>query len=712
MKTMFGNKKWKRLTSLFLAILLVTTFALPVGASISPVNLEATLAAGQSVNETKTVEIPSLAPKVDVVFAFDSTYSMQQIIDRARLKVSEIMNTLNASGVDINYGVISYMDYPGTFNAYGYNRDYGSEGDYAYKLDQPITSNIEAVSNAVYNIKLNDGGDAPQNYSRIFYESYSDSSIGWRSGAKKILVNFGDCVPHDDNLNEGITSGTWSTGGDPGRDGIMFTDDDLDLQKVLLEMAANNVVLIQGLYMDFPAYLFYGPEDMSIMQYWNVWTAVTGGAAYITKSETFAADVVNVITNKLTTPNINDLHLEASPGFESWLVSVNPPSYSGPTGVSTQFDISIQVPHGTAPGTYTFTISAVDENNLNYGDQTVRITVPVPNRLPVLTAGDVLVGEGSVAYTGGTVIDPDGDDVVLISSLGTVINKGDETWSWSYPTTDGPAESQTVTVSADDGHGGTAAVTFNLGVQNIAPDLGPITVDSYLVPLGTPVNFNANFTDPGILDTHTALWDFGDGTTLAGTVSETNGSGSVSDGYTYTAAGIYTVQLTVTDKDGASDSTVHDQYVVVYDPGSGFVTGGGWIDSPLGAYVNNPELTGRANFGFVSKYLKGASTPTGQTEFQFKAGDLNFHSESYDWLVVAGPKAQYKGSGTINGSGSYGFMLTAIDGKINGGGGIDKFRIKIWDKATGAIIYDNNTGADDMAEPSTALTGGQIVIHK
>ena len=96
----------------------------------------------------------------------------------------------------------------------------------------------------------------------------------------------------------------------------------------------------------------------------------------------------------------------------------------------------------------------------------------------------------------------------------------------------------------------------------------------------------------------------------------------------------------------------------VYDPNGGFVTGGGWINSPLGAYAMNVALTGKANFGFVSKYQKGATIPVGQTEFQFKAGDLNFHSSSYEWLVIAGSKAQYKGSGKINGAGDYGFILT------------------------------------------------------
>jgi len=125
----------------------------------------------------------------------------------------------------------------------------------------------------------------------------------------------------------------------------------------------------------------------------------------------------------------------------------------------------------------------------------------------------------------------------------------------------------------------------------------------------------------------------------------------------------------------------------------------------------DPSLTGRANFGFISKYQKGATVPTGQTEFQFKAGNLNFHSASYEWLVIGGAKAQYKGTGTINGAGSYGFMLTAIDGAINGGGGTDKFRIKITDKATGATVYDNQMSAADDADPTTVISGGSIVIH-
>jgi hypothetical protein len=45
--------------------------------------------------------------------------------------------------------------------------------------------------------------------------------------------------------------------------------------------------------------------------------------------------------------------------------------------------------------------------------------------------------------------------------------------------------------------------------------------------------------------------------------------------------------------------------VVIYDPSGGFVTGGRWINSPLGAYTPSPNLIGEASFGFNSKYKRG-----------------------------------------------------------------------------------------------------------
>ena len=92
--------------------------------------------------------------------------------------------------------------------------------------------------------------------------------------------------------------------------------------------------------------------------------------------------------------------------------------------------------------------------------------------------------------------------------------------------------------------------------------------------------------------------------------------------------------------------------------------------------------------------------------------NLDFHSSAYDWLVVAGMKAKFKGVGTINGTGDYGFMVTASDGNAPGQTDVDRFRIQIWDRTTGVKVYDNQLGNDEMADASEAIEGGAIEIHQ
>src|SRR5262249_17794538 len=99
-------------------------------------------------------------------------------------------------------------------------------------------------------------------------------------------------------------------------------------------------------------------------------------------------------------------------------------------------------------------------------------------------------------------------------------------------------------------------------------------------------------------------------------------------------------------------------------------------------------------------------------EFQFPAGNINFHSTSYDWLVVTPPWSQFQGSGTINGVGGYKFQLTTIDGQWNGGTGQDTFRMRIWNASTLATVYDNEMGSPVDANPTTLLGGGNINLHK
>lgn len=270
----------------------------------------------------------------------------------------------------------------------------------------------------------------------------------------------------------------------------------------------------------------------------------------------------------------------------------------------------------------------------------------------------------------------------------------------------------TVTVRDNDGATGTGGTTVT--VNNLPPAIVDLVGPASPLPLGSATaNVIAAFTDAGTLDTHTCTFSWGDSTSSA-VAAAGIGNGSCSATHTYGTVGVYTVGVTVTDDDtGRANSTF--QYVVVYDPSGGFVTGGGWINSPAGACALTTACqgaTGQANFGFVSKYLPGRNTPSGSTEFQFQAGGLNFKSTAYESLVVSGYKAQYKGTGTVNGMAGYSFVLTAYDGDRAGGDGVDRFRLQIKDGANN-VVYDNGSGSLDLdATPPPAIAGGSIQIQR
>ncbi|MDH4140931.1 MAG: hypothetical protein OEV43_10230 [Coriobacteriia bacterium] len=207
--------------------------------------------------------------KLDVMFSFDLTGSMGSYLQGFKDEAEAICTALGGLGLDLQIGTMSHVDYPGTYTSYGYSDTYGVDNetwdDYAYKLDYALTSDCAAVISTIDAYTLEFGGDGPQDYARIMHEAWNDDGIGWRDDAEKIVIMFGDNVPHDDNLEEGISGGSWTTGGDPGRDEVMFTADDLDLQTELTNMAAAGI----RLYSINPHFL----------PYWQHWTEMTDGMA-------------------------------------------------------------------------------------------------------------------------------------------------------------------------------------------------------------------------------------------------------------------------------------------------------------------------------------------------------------------------------------------------------------------------------------------------
>ena len=257
--------------------------------------------------------------------------------------------------------------------------------------------------------------------------------------------------------------------------------------------------------------------------------------------------------------------------------------------------------------------------------------------------------------------------------------------------------------------GGSDAYVVKLAEDN----LGPIT--SNVVATPNPVAVNNLVTQTATVDDSTtggSNIDSAEYNIAAGSFSPMVASDSVFDEVSedvtatvpaFSDPGLNTICVRGTDA-GGNVGNAECIVLAVYDPAAGFVTGGGRVNSPAGADLDNPSAAGPANFGFVSKYLPGRTTPSGNLEFQFKAGNLNFKSTIMDWLVVTGePRAQFMGEGTINGATLCKFQVDAWDGSFSGSGA-DAFGLKIFACGPGS------TGRYSL--DATPLTNGSIIIHR
>ncbi|MFI1722709.1 family 43 glycosylhydrolase [Streptomyces sp. NPDC020489] len=304
--------------------------------------------------------------------------------------------------------------------------------------------------------------------------------------------------------------------------------------------------------------------------------------------------------------------------------------------------------------------------------------------VPTLTGVDPV----TIVHAGPDTKGAEGDAIRL---NGTLSGAGKATWTAAKgaPCTFADAGSASTTVTcADDGTfevtltGGRSSDTATVEVTNAAPAITTATGPKSPVAVGKQVVVTAGFTDPGTRDTHTCAVDWKDGTQpSAGTVTA-NGCRAE---HTYRKAGIRHPVITLTDDEGASDSRTLPE-LIAYDRAAGPAFGTGILTSPAGAFPAKPTLTGTAGFFFTAFYTTWGSVPLGQLTFDFAPAKLKFRSTGSDWLVVTGSQAVYQGSGTVNGTGGYVFRVTATDAP-------DGFRLRIWKKSGGDVVYDNATSS-------------------
>ena len=303
--------------------------------------VEAWLYPGENVHEEKNVTTNSTPiTAIDVLFALDLTGSMGDELDEVKGSALDIMDAISLLVDDSMFGAASFMDYPHQYiddegSNCGYSATYGDpeEGDYSYMLDEAITGDTSAVSDAINDLNLGSGYDSPESYTRALYEA---QFAGFRDTAKKIVIMFGDDVPHDCGFNG------YSTGKDPGRDEIVDTEDDLDFEEVVGQLATNKLSVIS---------VFSG-EDPNAWQYMSDQT----GGQYFDLNDSSQIPEVIVASIENETAVIDEVYVEIQPGYADW-VTWTPFNYENVTGNQTLFfEFWFEVPEGTEPGDYIFWI--------------------------------------------------------------------------------------------------------------------------------------------------------------------------------------------------------------------------------------------------------------------------------------------------------------------------------------------------------------------
>ena len=188
----------------------------------------------------------------------------------------------------------------------------------------------------------------------------------------------------------------------------------------------------------------------------------------------------------------------------------------------------------------TVTLTATDSDG---AETTTTFELVVENVAPEIVVNEpsVTVDEGSTATTSGTFADADA--VSLTASVGTIVDNGDGTFTWSLPT-DGATESQTVTLTATDSDGAETTTIFELVVENVAPEIA-VNQPSVTVDEGATATVSGSFADADAVTLTAsvgAIFDNGDGTFTWSLLT---------DGATESQ----TVTLTATDSDGAETTT-------------------------------------------------------------------------------------------------------------------------------------------------------------
>ena len=253
-----------------------------------------------------------------------------------------------------------------------------------------------------------------------------------------------------------------------------------------------------------------------------------------------------------------DAPIDQAAGFGyAWTVTKNGAAFAAGTGAGITF-----TPDDN--GSYTVTLTATDRDGaIGTTQQTLNVANLAPGvSLAGVPAGNMM-GEGTTASLTASATDVAIDQAAGFTFSWSILKNGLPYGSGTgaayafLPDDEGMYD---VSCTVIDKDGGAATVTQRITTTNTSPSV--LTVAPPPAVRGQSITLTGSFTDPGTLDTHTAHWDFGDGTPA---VDIANADAGLAVTHVYAGAGTYTATLTVTDNGGGATTVTRPVTIDVAD---------------------------------------------------------------------------------------------------------------------------------------------------
>lgn len=305
---------------------------------VRPVRHDAWLPPGKQEELVVTVDLdeapPCLQP-VDVLFLFDATGSMSNVIGSVRVSAGAIMGEVLALTRSARFAVASFADH--------------SEPKMLWRPLQDFTEEPGEIRMALGALELANGHDYPEAYLHALEQS---RGLSWREEAERYVVLFGDAPARDPGFYGA------PTGVEPGPDGLPGTADDPTMARVAASLRGDGLRVL-GVIDDTDRKPL---RDLTRMGF-EYLAEATGGTV---RSVRRAREVPSAVRSALREGFRPQPALLVPPGWAEW-VSVSEPR-PGRGGRRFDFEVRLHPPPGSPTGLHELELAAVHAGEQGGGE--------------------------------------------------------------------------------------------------------------------------------------------------------------------------------------------------------------------------------------------------------------------------------------------------------------------------------------------------------